>query len=217
MRPGPDFDKQAQDERAQYVQRTPSPWFSRRAKGALRLFLSVFPWVASIAVLGAVALFLLSPQDRTIVSTTLPTRTPCAEAIIDAIHPPTYPNATQPADIPITEQEAEEWTSLMFTRTFQTLDSPRAVLDYYRDIMTKEGGWGSGFVSYDPSQVTKTPGASKPDWVEPEVASMPGLVEVLRFTELCPYSYHFHYVDVTVRSSSSGPTLVALRVYEYRH
>src|SRR5207302_732177 len=98
---------------------------------------------------------------------------PCSSMLIDVDHPPLSAHATKVSDIPVTLQEEENWTSLMFTRTFQTPDSPNSVLDYYQKIMPGEG--------WEPPIAIPlyTPATPRPNWLEPEVANMPGIVGVL--------------------------------------
>jgi hypothetical protein len=143
-----------------------------------------------------------------------PYPTPCIPVISQPEFPLWYPGAINTVEEPISPEEDANWTPLLFTRTFQTLDSPGAVLDFYQKGMPNDG-WRSEYV---PPEVTKTPGIWWPLDLDPAVGTLPGIVGILAFIEPCPYSYHFHYVHVVVRRpSGSSPTVVNMRVYEYRH
>ena len=122
--------------------------------------------------------------------------------IVDAVHSPRpRPHATEVAIIPATEQEIRDWYSIEYTRTYQTVDSPQSVLDYYRKAMADEGWVPPYKLSYEPALATKTPGELMPAWLEGEVEAFPTWWALcISWNSVRFLSDHPHYVEIVVRA-----------------
>lgn len=156
------------------------------------------------------AMFLTRDSPET-AGVRLPNPTPCA-SVRDPLHPPMYPNAAQ---ISYLASGSTDRSQVRYTISFHTADSPPAILNFYRDVMNKEG-WTLRSQGLEAIETLRTSDTSSHEGMDPRKTPTDGIVGILDFWAFCDEEMspsHPHHVFVVVSSHQVGPTMVELRIY----
>src|SRR5204863_4783113 len=92
-----------------------------------------FQWVFTLALVSSVgfiaAIYFVAERKSETAQLPFHTPTPCTPQIFD-VSPPAYPNEQNTSINSRPAEGAENWYPLLYTRSFQTTDSPQSVLQF---------------------------------------------------------------------------------------